>query len=167
MESTNKGEEMKKGIVGLAIGALTLAGCSSSDSQSATQVSSSAQTQVSKAAAAHAVAVAKASQEARARAAAKAKAAGKAKAAKKAKAHYTCDPTENTCADGTYNPADSPYPKDNPQGKPKVKDLCAHSYMGRAACHRAFPDGLVPEMVQAPTDPAITGCNPYYMYCGG
>jgi hypothetical protein len=72
---------MKKVVVALAIGALALAGCSSSDNQSATQVSSSAQAQASKAAAAHAAAIAQASQQAQARAAVKAKATAKAKVA--------------------------------------------------------------------------------------
>jgi hypothetical protein len=72
---------MKKVIVGLAMGAVVLTGCSSSDNQSAPQSTSSAQAQVSKAAAAHAAAVAQASQQAKARTAAKAKAVAKAKAA--------------------------------------------------------------------------------------
>jgi hypothetical protein len=152
-----------------AVGALALAGCSSSDNQGASLSTHPSQARTSKADEAKAAAEARAKAHATAVAHAKAGAAAKVKAAharalsdqraaaharavaeqtrqnaaqvrrkvarqaqyladakaakkaaaKKAKPRYTCDPTENSCAPGTYNPGDSPYPKDQPSVKPK------------------------------------------------
>jgi hypothetical protein len=67
---------MREVLVGLAVGALVLTGCSSSDNQSAPKSTSSAPVQASKAAADHAAAVVRGNKQAQA--AIKAKAAAKA-----------------------------------------------------------------------------------------
>ena len=72
---------MKRILVGIAVGALALAGCGSSDSQSAPQSVSSAQAQAAVAARAKAAANAKAKQEAAVKGAAKVKTAAEAKVA--------------------------------------------------------------------------------------